>query len=335
MNRFLIFFMTISATFLFGCTENKFEVNVDDINVDLTIKRLDKDLFVVNSSDSSVNIPNLEKTYGEFFEVYNRKILRIGGTNESAYALRLKDFQRYCSENHIQDSVWAKYPDLTALEQTLKTAFNHYKYYFPKKNIPEVITCVSAFNESIFTLENSIGIALDKFLGEKSSFYERLAIEKYLRRSMIPQVIPSETMRAWAKAEYPYESTADDLLDNMIYEGKIQYYINCMLPETADTLKWRYTAQQFGWATTHEGKVWNYLVENKKLFETDRIQIRQYVGEAPFTTPFTDVSAPRIGAFVGYRIVENYMNQTNASLPELLSEKDSKKILSLSKYNPK
>ncbi len=319
-----------------SCEENPYKVDVSDIDINLSVKRLDIDLFEFSIEKSAAVVPKLDSTYGMFFDIYNRKILQIGGTNEAEYPLRLSDFLKYCTDNSIQDTVIAKFSNLKQLESELSSAMKHYKFYFPEKQTPEIITCLSAFNESVFTYENQIGIALDKFLGADCVFYERLVIEKYLRRSMTPEMIPVQTMQALAKSQFPYESTADDLLDNMIYEGKIQYFMQCMLPEHNEKLKWRYTTEQMEWAKRNESKVWNYMIENKKLFETDRITIRQYVGEAPFTTPFTDVSAPRIAAYIGFRIVEKYMQEnTDVDLPGLMNEKDAKKILSLSKYNPK
>lgn len=335
MKAGIYFFSLIFVLTLFSCKENKYEVDVEHIEADISIKRLDKDLFRFSKKNAAEDIADFEKKYGDFFAVYNKKILKIGGSNTADYALRLLDFINYCSKEHIQDSVWAKYPELTKLEADLSQAFKHYKYYFPENKMPEIISFISAFNESVVTVGKYTGIALDKYLGKNSVFYERLMTEKYLRRRMIPEAIVPDVMRARAKADFPYESSSDDMLDNMIYEGKLQYYLNCMLPQTPDTIKWRYTQKQLAWAYRHEKKVWNYMVDNKKLFIHDRIQIRQYVGDAPFTTPFTDVSAPRIGSFIGFRIIEAYMEQKpEVSLLQLMQEKDSKYILSESKYNP-
>ncbi len=333
MKKYSVYLLVILL--LSACADKKFDVDVSNININLNIKRLDKDLFDFNKENAADKIAFLSEKYGEFYDVYNYKILNIGSSGDKLYPEKLSDFIQYCKDEHITDTVWTKFDDLTAVEADLTEAFKHHKYYFPEKKLPEIITFISAFNESVVSVENQTGIAPDKYLGENCEFYERLGIEKYLRRRMIPQAIAPDVMRSLAMSEYPYESSSDALIDNMIYEGKIQYYLNCMLPETPDTIKWRYTERQYNWANIHEEKIWNYLVENKKLFESNRLQTRQYVGEGPFTNPFTDVSAPRAGVFIGYKIVEAYMDKNpDVSLKDLMQNKDYQAILTKSKYNP-
>ena len=47
--------------------------------------------------------------------------------------------------------------------------------------------------------------------------------------------------------------------------------------------------------------------QQKLLYSTDYSEIRKFTGDGPYTTIFTDVSAPRAGVFVGFKIVEHYM----------------------------
>ena len=333
--RKIVFILTALLIFS-SCADNQFKVDTSKIELSFEAKRLDVDLFEFTIENAPEKIKFLNDKYGDFFEVYNAQILKIGTSSGVDYALRLSEFIQYCNDENITDSVHAVFKQTDNTEQLITEALKHHKYYFPEKETPEIVMFISAFNESVVTVENTVGIALDKYLGEKSSFYERLGIEKYLRRRMTPEAIPADVMRALAMAEYPFESTSDALMEHMLYEGKIQYYLNCMLPETADSIKWRYTQKQFRWAQNNEENVWNYLVENKKLFETDRLQVRQYVGDAPFSTPFTDVSAPRIGVYVGYKIILAYMkNSPDTDLKTLMQNADYQSILSKSKYNPK
>ena len=93
--------------------------------------------------------------------------------------------------------------------------------------------------------------------------------------------------------------------------------------------------KQLAWAEKHEKRIWNYIAEQKLLFSTDKIEIRKFVGDGPYTSIFTDVSAPRAGAFVGFKIVDSFMdNNKGVTLKQLMEEADSRKILSGAKYNP-
>ena len=58
-------------------------------------------------------------------------------------------------------------------------------------------------------------------------------------------------------------------------------------------------------------------------FETDRITIQKFTGSGPFTNNFTRESPARAAVWLGWRIVEEYM-QYNArvSLQDLREETD-------------
>jgi hypothetical protein len=86
----------------------------------------------------------------------------------------------------------------------------------------------------------------------------------------------------------------------------------------------------------NEARMWEYLIENKLLFETNRSVIRKFTGVGPFTKDFTSESPARAAVWTGWRIVEAYSrNNRDLSLREIMEEKDYQKVLTLSKYNPR
>ena len=62
----------------------------------------------------------------------------------------------------------------------------------------------------------------------------------------------------------------------------------------------------------------------------------KYTAEGPFTAAFSKESAPRIGYWIGWQIVRQYMkNNPEVTLQDLINETDSQLLLSKSKYKPK
>lgn len=333
----LLLILFLSAIFLNSCTDNKFEADISDIKLnDLKIKRFDLDLFNYNADSSVYYIDYYSKNYGEFYNLINFKVLQFGDPTAKRYSGELEMFVKYWKLQEIDKIIQKEFGSLTDIEDEITEAFKHYKYYFPDKNIPEIYTFYSAFGLSVITSDSILAFATDKYLGSKySQLYEKAAWSAYQQRRMTREMIVVDAMAAQAVADFPYVQDKANLLENMIYEGKLQYYLNCMLPQKHDTLKWRYTKKQLKWAVNNEKNIWNYMAENKLLFSTDKIEIKKFVGDAPFTNPFSNKSAPRAGTFIGYRIVESYMdNNPKVSLSELMNEKDSRLILSKSKYNP-
>jgi hypothetical protein len=333
------FISLLSFTSIFllsACSrKNKFDVDVSNIKVDIKINRLDVDLFKFNPDNSTADIKNLTAKYGDFFKLYTSKILNIGSPKDENFDQNLGKFLIYCQNEKIQQTVLKTFPQIDSVQDKLISAFQHYKYYFPKKEIPRIYTCISAFNESVITDSAVIGISLDKYLGTKCEYYKRLDWDNYLKRKMISAAIPVDAMRAWIQTEYPFFGSADNLLENMIYEGKIQYLLDAFLPSAADSVKWGCTEKQFEWAERNEKNIWTYLVEQKKIFSSQKSDIRNFISDGPFTVPFSKISMPRAGVRVGYKITEAYMERKGKiSFEDLMKETDANKILTESRYNP-
>ena len=57
--------------------------------------------------------------------------------------------------------------------------------------------------------------------------------------------------------------------------------------------------------------------------------------DAPFTAGFAAESPGRLGAFIGWQIVREYMKESDGStLKQLMENTNSQQILKVSKYKP-
>jgi hypothetical protein len=132
----------------------------------------------------------------------------------------------------------------------------------------------------------------------------------------------------------PEKSAGRPLIEQMIEKGKRLYVLDKIMPHAADTLKTGYTAAQLKGCYTNEGKIWNFFLANNLLYTIDPAVTRGYMEEAPNTPEMSEGSPGAIGLFVGWRIVQKWMDQqSKLSLNELLNT-DAKKIFEESKYRP-
>ena len=120
----------------------------------------------------------------------------------------------------------------------------------------------------------------------------------------------------------------------MIYYGKMHVFLDAMLPNTPDSIKWGMPAQKLKWCNKNEGQMWLYLIENKLLFNSSLKEIKRFIDDGPFTTPFSKESPARTGQWLGYQIVLSYLKNNNVSLQQLMAMEDYQKILNESKYKP-
>lgn len=332
-----LFIVFVTTAILYGCGQDdaRLKVDVSGINVELKVHRFDKALFTILPDSISSNIPKLEREFGEFFNLFCARIINIGSSNSRDFEILLQKYVTDYNMLTVYNDCIKKFDDESDIINGLTSGFKYYKNYFPEKNIPEIYFYMGGFNQSIVTSDNILGVGLDRYLGKNYSYYSRLGLAAYQTYKMQKEFIVTDCFRAIAWSEYPYNDSIDDLIHKMIYQGKTQYFIDAMLPDVQDTIKFAYTKNQWEWCIANEKTMWSYLIDNKQFFITGEMDIKRYIDDAPFTTMFPRESPGRTGVWLGWRIVSKYMNNhPEITLKQLMSETNYEVILDGSKYNP-
>lgn len=322
-----------------SCKRDRYKVDISSVKTDLTVDRLDEDLFSLDPADVSSAIPGLEKKYGEALRAFSYAI-NAGELSDSSFSTLLTEFCTDKLNNEVYGEVKLKFPDIEFIESGLEDAFRHYQYYFPSGKVPRVFTSVTGFNRSIITLagEPVLGIGLDMYLGRDCRYYPGLGIYNYIMTRMNSYNIIPDCMYAWALKEWEFEEMhyqADNVFSRMIHEGKLKYFEKCMLPEIQDTLLFGFNDSQMTFCRNNETRMWQYLLEHDLLYSSDQMVILKLLGEGPFTGFFTTESPGRAGMWIGFRIVESYMiRNPDVTLEQLLVDPDYQGILEKARYNP-
>lgn len=331
-----IILFIIGASILISCSrKNNFNVDVSNINVDIKIKRLDKELFEIDPGNVDGELAHIIDDYGEFFELYSNRIINLGNPYDKNYSDYFTGFITDYTMNKVYEKIMQVFPDVNTIENDINNAFKRYKYYFPERKVPAIYTYIGGFNQSMVVADSILGIGTDKYLGQNCEFYDRLGIAKYLQQNMNPENIAVDALRAWALTEFVYNDSIDNLVNNIIYQGKIQYLLSRMFPNTPDSLIMGFTSDQMRWCVGNEKQMWDYLIEKKLLFSTDYLTINKHINPAPFTSGYPQESPGRASVWLGWQIVKAYMKRnSNVSLNELMLNKDYQKILTGSRYEP-
>jgi hypothetical protein len=334
----LIFvFSILIAVMVTSCKKNHYKINTSSIHVRIEIKRLEKDLFSMDPDEIIESVPDLKKKYPEFLGLFGY-VIHAGDINDSSFGDLLV---RFCTDrlnNEVYDSVMKLYPDISWIESDLQEAFRHYLYYFPGNKVPAIYTCTAGFNNSIIVGDSVLGIGLDRYLGAGCNYYRRLEIYKYLADRMTRENVVPDCIYGWGTSEWDFQELkyqADNVLSEIIHEGKLKYFEKCMLPEVPDEIIFGFTGDQLKFCRNNEEQMWQYLIEKNLLFSTDMLTIRKLTGEAPFTSYFTNESPGRAAVWIGFRIVESYvLKNPDISLKDLMKDVNIQEILEKAKYNP-
>ncbi len=313
--------------------------DVSSIPLKISIKRFDKDLFERKGKDLEKTNAFLNDKYGAFYSDYVNRMVGDGNYSGTQILSTLYKDQAYTDLNNEVEGTFNKTADM---EAALSETFKYIKFYYPKSKTPQIISFVSGFAVQTPIGEDYIGIGLDMFIGRNSKFYKSIvqSVPLYISRRFSPEYVVPRVTETFAREELFQEADSDrTLISKMIHNGKILYFMDQVLNDNVkDTIKIGYTTKQLEWCNTYQVDIWGFFLENNLLFETDYQKIQVYLSEGPFTPGLgnKNESAPKLGVWIGWQIVRKYMQQnTGVTLQELMAEKDTQKILTLSKYKPK
>jgi gliding motility-associated lipoprotein GldB len=333
-----IYLFFLSIVTLFSCSQDQ-KPNISNIKVDIKIQRFEQDLYQGKNKNVVETDQKLSKKYGFFYDDFIHKMVGNPTLDAKDVLSSLYKDQAYTDLNAEVDSV---FPSLQKIENDLTESFKYIKYYYPKAKVPRFISTLTGFAYQITTGDDYMGIGLDMFLGKDSKFYGALvqSIPVYQSRRFEPQYIVPRITEVYAREELFRERDEDQsLLAKMIYNGKILYFMDQVLPDTTDdAVKIGYTEQQLAWCKQFQGNIWGYFLENNLVYQTDYPKIQVYLSDGPFTPQLGEKisSAPKLGVWMGWQIVRKYMQENpKVTLQQLMQENDAQKILTQSKYKPK
>jgi hypothetical protein len=330
-----LFFNIILFLIITSCNNDRLNVNIDDTNkVELKIKRLDRDLFEINEKNYLQKSTEFVKKYGLFYETFTNEILNPGDVTDSVKKAVLA-FVNFPEMKIMHQDVQNIFTDevMKSKEIELGTAFTYFKFHFPDKKIPDqIITFESGFNYNITTINSTLGIGLEMYLGDKNKFYEMLQWPKYKVSQLKSEYIVPDAMKGWLLNQFDTKTPMNNLLDYMVYYGKFLYCMDAVLPGYADSVKIGYTSAQLNYCNKFEKKIWAYFTEKDRLYKNDIKHVNEYISEGPFTSAISKECPPRIAMWVGWQLVRNFMNKNDdVSLSALMNSTPAQKILNQSK----
>jgi hypothetical protein len=301
----------------------------------LNITRFDLDLFQL-ANDTVANYKPLAQKYPDFFYLFTHNIVNIGDSANPQLGNILHDFLNDKNISLMQNAVQSKFTNVDSYNVALTDAFKGYHYLFKNKTIPEITYFTSGYNYATVATAHTLGIGLEMYLGSNYEPYSLLQIPLYKRNIMKSEYMVSDALNYWIFTEFENNKNETNLLNLMLFRGKIMYALEKIMPNTPDSIKIGYTKVQLDWCEKHEKEIFTYFIQKNLLFSPVKVESMKYVNEGPFTAGFPRESPGKVGVWLGWQIVKNYMQQNSiVTLPELFNNTNGQAILKSSKYKPK
>jgi hypothetical protein len=143
-----------------------------------------------------------------------------------------------------------------------------------------------------------------------------------------------KTLFTWIDDKVPYTKSSE-LLDIIIRNGKMLYLLEKLMPEASKDIILEYRPEEYQWCLENEISLWTHLLKEDLLYESSFRKINKLVTPSP-GAPGIPAEAPGgVANYTGWRIVQSYMQRTNASMSELIDMDDAQVLLEQSNYKPR
>ena len=324
MMRKIFFLKVVLLSLLLNACGNRFEVDISNIEAqEVTILRYEEALF--SEDIDQERIVELQKAFPLFLGDMPLDPIQLG---------QLKAYVDDELLTELYKRTKQIYPNLNSIEQELSLSFRYLEKYYPAFVNPQIYTYLSGVQDDIFYQDQVVMLSIDQYLGKDFEVYKQLQIPRYKQYRKTKEYVVKDILMTIAIKHVPSLEADARLLEQMLYEGKLLFFIKSMMPNISDHLLFGQTNTHLSWLQNKESELWRYYIENELLFKSDHLVYNKFINDAPFTALLGDDSAPRTGIWLGYQIISSYVEQTDANFLQIINNNQAQQILQRSKYKP-
>lgn len=317
----LIFALFSFGLFVSSCETNHFDVDISNVELKMNFVNLDSMIRLANQKDLVNMRKSFRKNKSDVLDYNVGYCLHINLNNDTAFYNGKNRFYKNDYIVELENSISKEKILNDSRKKVIINGFKRLKTYFPSKKIPTSIYQInSSFSSSVFSTDKEIAVGIERYLGPENSLIKQLPSQefyKWIKESMRSEYLERDVLVAWLMTNY-LEETTENYASEMIRWGKILFIARVCLPELEERLILRYNQKQFEWAENSKKSIWKYFVDNEVLFKIDEETRTNFLREGPYTVGLPEESPDRIGQYMGYEIVTNYINEQEISLQKLI-----------------
>ena len=317
-------------------SNNPLDANTEKVQLELIIKPIDGSTL---ANDSAL-FSDFIMTYPNISEVLTNNYRRANDQDTTPTQVWRSFFkQKYVKET--KKEITLVFPNYTSQSQQITEAYKRLKHHFPGKEYPKkIIFANTNFGGNVLLEDGVVLVGIERYIGgnknvirnslppDEFPLWLKTGFEKrFLLRDLLMSTVISNGTIPKSKHDY--------LISEMVKWGKI-----CVITEMAlrignkdiqPEIVLRWTKDQYNWANGYEKAFWNYLKKNNLMFSTDEKNHAFLLNNGPYTIGFSEESPDRMGQYIGWKMVRNYIFDEELSLSEMI-RLDYKKFYD--KYKP-
>lgn len=302
----------------------------DPLDVDVSKVKLDIEFIDLRTAMHDLEGDNLLKAHDAFKkdipDIFNYFLgACVGfqeGYSDSTFLESMKLFQQDQGIQTFESEIDKAFQDTDPIQKKLINGFKHLKYHIPNGHMPTHIVFMNTlFRSGVWCTENEIGIGLGNYLGPDSETVKKAnppLLYDWMKKVMLKKYLERDVVENWVRTHL-VKSEQENLASDIIYEGKVIYLTRAAFPDMPEHIVMRYSKEDWAWAEKNELAFWQYLGQNKMLFKNEEITRMNLLNPGPKTPGLPIKGSPdRLGKYLGYKIVCDYMEATEATVAQLI-----------------
>lgn len=306
---------------IWGCSNNPYAVDIEDAKLYLKYQNIDSALRYSTPKEQIKLYNALSKQDSDLAQFCFPYALQVSTKSDSAFLFDIKRTYQHAFTKQISAVLDQKQKWRLQTFKQIQSALKRMHLLLPHTSIPSsVCFTYTQFAASAYASPKSIVLGQERYLGPQNTLIRSLPPQQFydwIKEGMSPQFASSDALLVWLNTNV-LKSKDENLAAEMIRWGKLLAILEICSPELKLSQVLRYSDADLEWATNAERGFWEYLVDQQALFKTDQELLMNLLNEGPYTIGLPKESPDRMGRFLGYRIVKQYIENEQPSLTQLL-----------------
>ncbi|MFN6076329.1 MAG: hypothetical protein ACK46Y_12255 [Fluviicola sp.] len=321
MKKIKPIYLGFLVVFLSACGGSVLDVNPAESKLKIKTQNIEKELFSSFGAFKFCyyDLANEDIDLANYWTVY---CLQFGEIPDSTFEKKFIDFHKVPILKQTHSEIKKEFKDLSKTEEEIVNGFKRLSIHLPHAKFPSTIYfSYSGFQSSAFCTDKSVMIGLERYLGEKNKITQSLPpnlFYEWVKKGMNPIYLERDAVCSWAITHLVDLENPRNTIEALINYGKVIYLTEAAFPEMEKEKIIRYSKRDYDWAMRNESAFWQYIVDQKQLFILDDKIMANYLQESPFTAGIPMKGPDRLGQFLGWRIVQSYMEQYDITIKELI-----------------
>lgn len=311
--------LIILKVIICGCTANPLKVDVSEIELDIEFINVDSLYLNVEKN----NLDQLhEELIHELDEIYLYEVsMNIRQQTDSFSAQAIYSFYQSEYIKALEKEKIKLESDVFNQKKLIIQAFKYLSYHFPNLKEPKQIIFINKLFGGIHCTDSVISVGLERYIDPQSEVIKGIPndqLYEWQKEAMNIHFLARDIVLQWIQVHL-FNEIDEHLANHIVQAGKILYVLQAAFPTKDGAFIMRYTDDDYKWATENEYPFWEYIVREEMLFKNNLRDKTNFLNEGPYTIGLPEKGPDRLGQFLGWKMVNQFMNSSKElSLQELI-----------------